>query len=72
MGITERISDEIKTLPEGEAREVLDFVGYLKTRRHAAEEEAAWSAASLAGALTGLENDVFPEYLDNDLIERWQ
>ncbi len=33
MSIAEKIFEEVKLLPESEAREVLDFVGYLKTKR---------------------------------------
>ena len=33
MNTAEKIFDEVKVLPETEAREVLDFVEYLKARR---------------------------------------
>ncbi|ACV34955.1 hypothetical protein [Accumulibacter sp.] len=33
MNTMERIVEEVRTLPETDAREVLDFVGYLKSRR---------------------------------------
>ena len=33
MNTAEKIFDEVKALPEIEAKEVLDFVGYLKTKR---------------------------------------
>ncbi len=33
MNIMEKIVEEIHTLPESDAREVLDFVGYLKAKR---------------------------------------
>lgn len=72
MGIAERIADEVRTLPENEAREVLDFVGYLKAKHRVAEEDLAWNVVSLGAALAGLEEDVFPEYRENDLVERWQ
>jgi len=32
MNTTERVVAEVRTLPEFELREVLDFVGYLKAR----------------------------------------
>lgn len=41
MGITERIVDEVKTLADDEAREVLDFVGYLKAKRAAQNKGGA-------------------------------
>ena len=50
MTMAERIFEEVRTLPEFELREVLDFVGYLKSRgsRSAANEtdveaEADWA-----------------------------
>ncbi|MBL8424963.1 MAG: hypothetical protein JNK06_15930 [Candidatus Accumulibacter phosphatis] len=33
MSTMEKIVEEVQTLPETDAREVLDFVGYLKSRR---------------------------------------
>jgi hypothetical protein len=33
MNTMEKIVEEVRTLPETDAREVLDFVGYLKSRR---------------------------------------
>jgi hypothetical protein len=33
MSTAERIYEEVRTLPEGEAREVLDFVACLKAKR---------------------------------------
>ncbi len=32
MNMAEKVFEEVRTLPEFEIREVLDFVGYLKTR----------------------------------------
>ncbi len=32
MNTAERIFDEVRILPESQAREVLDFVGYLKSK----------------------------------------
>ena len=32
MNMVERLFEEVRTLPEFEQREVLDFVGYLKSR----------------------------------------
>jgi hypothetical protein len=33
MNTMEKIVEEVQTLPETDAREVLDFVGYLKAKR---------------------------------------
>lgn len=41
MNTMEKIVEEIHTLPETDAREVLDFVGYLKAKRAQAKAEAA-------------------------------
>lgn len=64
MNTVERIFEEVKALPEFQAREVLDFVGYLKTRRAAADNadsapqtgnaDADWAEfEKLAGAWSG-------------------
>ena len=38
MNTVERIFEEVKALPEFQAREVLDFVGYLKAKRAYADQ----------------------------------
>lgn len=66
MSIAEKVFEEIRTLPEFELREVLDFVGYLKTKRGiassqpandqkgVAEEAADWAEfEKLAGTWSG-------------------
>ncbi|MEO1750479.1 DUF2281 domain-containing protein [Thiofaba sp. EF100] len=51
MGWAELIQEQVKSLPEDQAKEVLDFIGYLKERR----EQQAWAdlvqaqQSSLAG-----------------------
>lgn len=64
MNTAERIFEEVRVLPEFQAREVLDFVDYLKTRR-ASPEVGVYSPQSddadsdwaefekLAGSWTG-------------------
>ncbi len=32
MNTAKKIFDEVRVMPESEAREILDFVGYLKTK----------------------------------------
>jgi DNA-binding protein H-NS len=44
MGTAEHIYNEVRTLPESQAREVLDFVAHLKAKRHA-DAEARRTAA---------------------------
>lgn len=41
MNTLEKIVEEVNTLPEADAREVLDFVGYLKARRAQIKAKAA-------------------------------
>ena len=66
MSMAEKVFEEIRTLPEFELREVLDFVGYLKTKhgiassqpandpKGVAEEEADWAEfEKLAGTWPG-------------------
>jgi len=46
MSTAEHIYNEVRTLPESQAREVLDFVERLKAKRHA--DAAARRAAALS------------------------
>lgn len=39
MGLTEIVQEQIRALPEGQVKEVLDFIGYLKSR----QEQTQWS-----------------------------
>lgn len=48
MNTMEKIVEEMHTLPETDAREVLDFVGYLKAKR-----------AQTKAAIVGMEFDQF-------------
>lgn len=41
MNTMEKIVEEVQTLPETDAREVLDFVGYLKAKRAQAKAAIA-------------------------------
>ncbi|RIJ94003.1 MAG: hypothetical protein DCC43_12610 [Candidatus Brocadia sp.] len=43
MSLTERIIENVKTLPELKQREVLDFVEYLRSRAEK-EEKIEWNA----------------------------
>ncbi|MBS4099172.1 MAG: hypothetical protein KGZ83_20365 [Sulfuricella sp.] len=71
MGLAERIFEEVKTLPEDEARKVLLFVEHVKAMEQVAEENRGWEKLSVNGALAGLEGDEFPEYPESELLERW-
>lgn len=61
MNMAEQIFEQVKTLPETMAREVLDFVGYLKEKR---EREGI---ADLVQAQVGSMKDVW----DNEADEVW-
>lgn len=39
MGLAEIVQEQIKALPEGQVKEVLDFIGYLKS----CQEQTQWS-----------------------------
>ena len=39
MGLAEIVQEQIKALPEGQVKEVLDFIGYLKLR----QEQTQWA-----------------------------
>lgn len=63
MTTTEAILQHLKSLPASAQREVLDFVEFLQSRRReqaVREDEAAWSAFSLASAMRGMEEEETP------------
>lgn len=47
MNTAEKVLEELRSLPEIELREVLDFVGFLKSRRGLHALQQAKSAASV-------------------------
>jgi hypothetical protein len=56
--MAEQIYEEVRALPESDVREVLDFVGYLKSKHQTAavvdDAAADWAEfESLAGAWSG-------------------
>jgi len=70
MVITERIQQHIQELPASFQAEALDFVEYLLTkadREAIRREERAWSDASLALALRGMEDEATLTYTPSDL-----
>lgn len=44
MGLAEIVQEQIKALPDGQVKEVLDFIGYLKSR----QEQTQWNDLMLA------------------------
>ncbi|OQY98314.1 MAG: hypothetical protein B6D35_12510 [Candidatus Brocadia sp. UTAMX2] len=59
MSLTERIIENVKTLPELKQREVLDFVEYLRSRAEK-EEKIEWNDLSLSSAMRGMEDEKSP------------
>jgi hypothetical protein len=61
MTIAELIYEQVKTLPDQLAREVLDFVGYLRERRERTEWRDLMEAqsASLAPVWDNAEDEVW-------------
>jgi len=43
MTVTELAYDQFRTLPEAQAREVLDFIGYRKEKNERAEWGTCWA-----------------------------
>lgn len=61
MGLAELVQEQIKVLPEGQVKEVLDFIGYLKSRH----EQNQWGdlmqaqEKSLANVWDNAEDEVW-------------
>lgn len=70
MGVAEKINQRVRQLPERAQAEVLNFVEYLLAKAEREQDRRAWSEASLALALRGMEEEE-PEYTDDDLQERF-
>ena len=70
MTITEQIIKHVKTLPEAVQVEVLDFVGYLQSKREKMNNESVeWSEFSLSQAMQGIESEPSP-YSFDDIQEK--
>jgi len=71
--IFEKIAKGIQTFPYQMQLEVLDFIGYLKSKleiENARMEEIEWSNLSLENALKDI-NEPEEEYSEADLKEKW-
>ncbi|MFZ3384885.1 MAG: hypothetical protein WA144_13260 [Candidatus Methanoperedens sp.] len=71
--IFEQIEKGIQTFPYQMQLEVLDFIGYLKSKleiEHARMEEIEWSNLSLANAVKD-KDEPEEEYSEADLKEKW-
>lgn len=67
MNLTERITKNVKKLPESKQAEVFDFVEYLRSKAER-EENSEWNDLSLSSAMQGVEDEKTP-YSINDLKE---
>jgi hypothetical protein len=70
MDIVARILEQVKSMPELDQTEVLDFVEYLKSKKGRKEEDSEWSRFSLDSAMRGIEEEPSP-YGIRDLKERF-
>lgn len=75
MTLAEKIIQEIKTLPPPLQKKAFNFIEYLKqkTKGNKTDEEIEeWNQFSLESALSGMEDDEFPEYQESDFKEIWK
>jgi hypothetical protein len=70
MDIVERILEQVKSMPELDQAEVLDFVEYLKSKKGRKQEDSEWSRFSLDFAMRGIEEEPSP-YGIEDIKERF-
>jgi hypothetical protein len=68
MKVAEQVQQYVAKLPQPLQAEVLDFAEYLLSKvERESEEEANWSALSLASAMRGMESEGDPVYTTADL-----
>ncbi len=74
MTTTESIVARLDALPPAAQQEVLHFVEFLQSHLHeqaAREDHIAWTRASLASAMRGMEAEETP-YVEADLKETYR
>jgi hypothetical protein len=74
MTIEQIIQSKIGILPESKQAEVLIFLNSLiesQTEFNFQQESTEWSRFSLEQAMEGLEDDLLPEYTEQDLKKKW-
>jgi hypothetical protein len=74
MTIEQIIQAKISILPENKQAEVLIFLNSLIESQNEVDtkqENAAWSQFSLEQAMQGLEENLLPEYTEQDLKKKW-
>ena len=70
MDIVERIIEELKSIPESDQTEVLDFVKYMKSKKTRKEEDSRWTQFSLDSAMKGIKEESSP-YGIEDIKEKF-
>ncbi len=70
MNMADRIHEQVQHLPKRLQEDVLHFIEDLISQ--AQREDDEWTALSLRMAVTGFEDESWPEYTDADFKERWQ
>ena len=69
MSLTDKIIENVRSLPESKQMEILDFVEYLRTKIEK-EERKEWMNLSLTSAMRGMEEEELT-YSMNDLKETY-
>ena len=70
MNKVEKIIEQLKSMPESDQAEVLDFLEYLKSKKRHKEEDSEWSRFSLDSAMRGIEEEPAP-YRIKDIKEKF-
>jgi hypothetical protein len=74
MTIKQVIQEKIDILPESKHVEVLNFLNSLIESQidcDTQQENQEWSKFSLEQAMVGLEDELLPEYTEQDLKIKW-
>jgi len=69
MSLTDKIIENVRSLPESKQMEILDFVEYLRAKIEK-EERKEWMNLSLTSAMRGMEEEELT-YSMNDLKETY-
>ena len=74
-GIAYAIYEKVRDLPAADQAEILRLVDRVSQVRGAGagarDQDDDWTHLSLAAALRGLEDDAWPDYTAEDLLEDW-
>lgn len=69
MSLTDKIIENVRSLPESKQMEILDFAEYLRAKIEK-EERKEWMNLSLTSAMRGMEEEELT-YSMNDLKETY-